>query len=150
MRIVVQRVGEASVAVEGRTVAAIGRGLLVLVGVGPEDVEEDAAWLSGKLARMRIFPDADGRMNLSLADIGGEALVVSQFTLYASTAKGNRPSFTAAAPPGLAERLYLRLADGLSRELGRPVPTGIFGADMSIFLRNEGPVTLAMDSRRRE
>lgn len=150
MRIVAQRVGEASVAVEGRIVASIGRGLLVLAGVGPEDTGEDALWLAGKLARMRVFPDGGGRMNLSLADIGGEALVVSQFTLYASTAKGNRPSFAGAAAPETAERLYLFLAEALGRELGRPVPTGIFGADMEVSLRNQGPVTVVMDSRRRE
>jgi D-tyrosyl-tRNA(Tyr) deacylase len=150
MRIVAQRVGEASVAVEGHKVASIGRGLLVLAGVGPEDTEEDALWLAGKLARMRIFPDGEGRMNLSVADIGGEALVVSQFTLFASTAKGNRPSFTGAAPPALAERIYLLLAEALGQELGRPVPTGVFGADMEVSLRNQGPVTVIMDSRRRE
>jgi D-tyrosyl-tRNA(Tyr) deacylase len=150
MRIVAQRVGEASVAVEGRMVASIGRGLLVFAGVGPDDTEEDALWLAGKLARMRIFPDGEGKMNLSVADIGGEALVVSQFTLFASTAKGNRPSFTGAAPPAAAERLYLFLAEAFGREIGRPVPTGIFGADMEVSLRNQGPVTVVMDSRRRE
>jgi D-aminoacyl-tRNA deacylase len=150
MRIVVQRVGEASVAVGGRLVAAIGPGLLVLAGVGPEDTEEDAAWLAGKLAHMRIFPDGDGKMNLSLLATGGEALVVSQFTLYASTARGNRPSFTGAAPPALAERLYLKMAADLAEELGKPVPTGVFGADMEICLKNLGPVTLCLDSRRRE
>lgn len=150
MRIVAQRVGEASVAVEGRTVAAIGRGLLLLAGVGPQDTEEDAAWLAGKLARMRIFPDTEGKMNLSVADIGGDVLVVSQFTLYASCAKGNRPSFTGAAAPAEAERLYLQLAAGLSREIGKAVPTGSFGADMHVTSRNEGPVTILLDSRNRE
>lgn len=150
MRIVAQRVGEASVSVEGRTVGAIGRGLLVLAGVGPEDTEEDALWLAGKLARMRIFPDAEGKMNLSVADIGGDALVVSQFTLFASTAKGNRPSFTGAAPAALAEKLYLFFAQELGRALGRPVPTGLFGADMEVALKNQGPVTLLMDSKQRE
>lgn len=150
MRIVAQRVGEASVAVEGRLVGSIGRGLLVLAGVGQQDTDEDAAWLAGKVARMRIFPDAEGKMNLSVADIGGEVLVVSQFTLYASTAKGNRPSFTGAAAPAEAERLYLKLAADLARELGKGVPTGIFGADMQVSLRNEGPVTIQMDSRNRE
>ena len=150
MRIVAQRVGKASVSVEERLVASIGRGLLLLVGVGPQDTDEDAAWLAGKLARMRIFPDAEGKMNLSVGDIGGEVLVVSQFTLYAATAKGNRPSFTGAAAPAEAERLYLRLAADLGKELGKGVPTGIFGADMQVALRNEGPVTLVMDSRNRE
>jgi D-tyrosyl-tRNA(Tyr) deacylase len=150
MRIVAQRVGEASVAVAGRTVAAIERGLLVLAGVGQGDTDEDAAWLAGKLARMRVFPDAEGKMNLSVADIAGQVLVVSQFTLYASTAKGNRPSFTGAAAPADAERLYLKLVSELARELGKPVPMGVFGADMQVALRNEGPVTLLMDSRDRE
>lgn len=150
MRVVVQRVGEASVSIEGRAVASIGRGLLVLVGVGPGDGEEDAAWLAGKVARMRIFPDAGGKMNLSVVDAGGEVLVVSQFTLYASTAKGNRPSFTGAAAPAEAERLYLKLAADLAREIGKPVPTGVFGADMQVGLRNDGPVTVLMDSRNRE
>lgn len=149
MRIVAQRVGEASVAVDGRTVSSIGRGLLALAGVGPQDTDEDAAWLAGKLARMRIFPDTEGKMNLSVLDIGGEVLVVSQFTLYASTAKGNRPSFIGAAAPAEAERLYLKLSADLARELGKPVPTGVFGADMQVSLRNEGPVTLVMDSRDR-
>src|SRR5688500_18995595 len=113
MRILAQRVGVATVTVDSRTVASIGRGLLVLAGVGHGDTDEDAAWLAGKLARMRIFPDAEGKMNLSVIDIGGEVLVVSQFTLYASTAKGNRPSFTGAAAPAEAERLYLKLAADL-------------------------------------
>lgn len=150
MRIVAQRVREASVTVDGRRVSAIGRGLLVFVGVGPADSESDAVWLAGKLARMRIFPDAEGKMNHSAADIGGEALVVSQFTLFASTTKGNRPSFTAAAPPALAESLYLRFASEMGRELGRPVPTGLFGAEMEVSLRNAGPVTIVMDSANRE
>ena len=150
MRIVAQRVGEASVSVEGEEIARIGRGLLVLAGVAPGDTAEDGDWLAGKLARMRIFPDSDGKMNLSLLDIAGEALVVSQFTLFASTAKGNRPGFSAAAGPDLAVPLYEGLAAALSRELGRPVPTGRFGADMDVSLRNEGPVTIVMDSKRRE
>jgi D-tyrosyl-tRNA(Tyr) deacylase len=150
MRIVAQRVGEASVSVGGGVIARIGRGLLVLAGVAPEDAREDAEWLAGKLARMRVFPDAEGRMNLSLIDIGGEALVVPQFTLFASTAKGNRPGFSGAAGPDLAIPLYEGLAAALARELGRPVPTGRFGAEMEVGLRNEGPVTIVMDSRRRE
>lgn len=150
MRIVAQRVGEASVTVSGRLVASIGRGLLVLAGVGPEDSEEDASWLAGKLARMRVFQDAEGKMNLSVADIGGEVLVVSQFTLFANTAKGNRPSFTGAGAPAVAERLYLFLAAELARELGKAVPTGEFGAEMEVALKNQGPVTIQMDSKRRD
>ena len=137
-------------AVTGAEIARIGRGLLVLAGVAPEDTPEDGAWLAGKLARLRIFADAEGKMNLSLADIGGEALVVSQFTLFASTAKGNRPGFQGAAGPDLAVPLYEAFSAALSRELGRPVATGRFGAEMEVFSRNQGPVTILMDSKRRE
>lgn len=150
MRIVAQRVGEAAVKVEGHTVASIGRGLLVLVGVAPQDSEADSVWLAGKLARMRIFPDADGKMNRSVIDFGGEVLVVSQFTLFASTARGNRPSFTGAAPPTHAESMYQRLAAEIAREIGKTVPTGLFGAEMEVSLRNEGPVTILLDSAIRE
>lgn len=150
MRIVAQRVGEASVSVDGSIIARIGRGLLVLAGVAPYDSVEDGEWLAGKLARMRIFPDAEGKMNLSLAEVGGEALVVSQFTLFASTAKGNRPGFSGAAGPDLAIPLYEAFAAALARESGRPVSLGRFGADMVVGLVNEGPVTIVMDSKRRE
>lgn len=150
MRIVAQRVGEASVSVDGTVIARIGRGLLVLAGVAPDDSAEDGGWLAGKLARMRIFPDGEGKMNLSLAEVAGEALVVSQFTLFASTAKGNRPGFSGAAGPDLAIPLYEAFAAALARESGRPVSLGRFGADMTVTLVNEGPVTIVMDSRRRE
>lgn len=150
MRIVAQRVGEASVSVAGEVIARIGRGLLILAGVAPDDSPGDGEWLAGKLARMRIFPDHEGKMNLSLSDIGGEALVVSQFTLFASTAKGNRPGFSGAAGPALAVPLYEAFAAALARELGRPVATGRFGADMEVALRNQGPVTILMDSKKRE
>jgi len=143
-------VGEAAVAVAGAEIARIGRGLLILAGVAPEDTPEDGVWLAGKLARLRIFADAEGKMNLSLADIGGEALVVSQFTLFASTAKGNRPGFQGAAGPDSAVPLYEAFTAALSRELGRPVATGRFGAEMEVFSRNQGPVTILMDSKRRE
>jgi D-tyrosyl-tRNA(Tyr) deacylase len=143
-------VGEAAVAVAGAEIARIGRGLLVLAGVAPEDTPEDGAWLAGKLARLRIFADGEGKMNLSLADIGGEALVVSQFTLFASTGKGNRPGFQGAAGPDLAVPLYEAFCAALSRELGRSVATGRFGAEMEVFSRNQGPVTILMDSKRRE
>lgn len=149
MRIVAQRVRTAAVAVDGETIASIGKGLLVLAGVAQDDSDEDAAWLASKLVRMRIFPDAGGKMNLSVADIGGGILVISQFTLFAETARGNRPSFTAAAAPEKAIPLYEALAARLGAELGRPVGTGRFGADMSVSLVNEGPVTIVMDSRER-
>lgn len=150
MRVVLQRVGEASVSVAGMTLASIGKGLLVLAGVAPEDGEGDAEWLAGKLARMRIFPDETGKMNRSVADVDGGVIVVSQFTLFAETAKGNRPGFSGAAPPEQALRLYRHLIASLERELGKPVGTGEFGADMAVSLRNEGPVTILLDSRARE
>jgi D-tyrosyl-tRNA(Tyr) deacylase len=150
MRVVAQRVGEAQVTVDGKIIATIGRGLLVLVGISPEDKADDGAWLAGKLIRMRIFPDLDGKMNLSVADILGDVLVVSQFTLFAATSKGNRPSFSTAAGPDLAIPLYENFAEQLSLALGRPVARGIFGADMTISLSNQGPVTLIMDSKIRE
>lgn len=137
-------------AVEGEMIASIGAGLLVLAGMAPDDTEEDAIWLAGKLVRMRIFPDGEGKMNRSVADISGGILVVSQFTLFAAVSKGNRPSFTGAAAPEKAIPLYEFLAASLGRELGRPVATGRFGADMAVTLRNDGPVTIIMDSRKRE
>lgn len=149
MKAVLQRVGEASVTVDDEAVGAIGRGLLVLLGVAGDDGAEDVAWLAGKTARLRIFADDAGRMNRSLADIGGEALVVSQFTLLAATRKGNRPAFVDAAPPELAVPLYERFCAALSAELGRPVATGRFGAAMRVALVNDGPVTLVLDSRDR-
>ncbi len=149
MRAVVQRVSQASVTVDGQQVAAIGAGLLILLGCGPDDEAQDIAWLSGKLARLRIFPDESGRMNRSLHDIAGEALVVSQFTLYADAAKGNRPSFTAAAPPALAETLYEDFCQALETQLGRPVERGRFAAHMQVALNYDGPVTIVMDTRER-
>jgi D-tyrosyl-tRNA(Tyr) deacylase len=150
MRAVVQRVSEASVRIGGTVRARIGPGLLILLGVEPADTAEDIAWLSGKLARLRIFRDAQGLMNRSVRDIGGEALVVSQFTLCASTKKGNRPSFTDAARPDVAIPLYEAFVRQLAADLGRPVATGEFGADMQVALVNDGPVTLWFDTRRRE
>ncbi|MFZ9940775.1 MAG: D-aminoacyl-tRNA deacylase [Luteolibacter sp.] len=150
MRVVIQRVAEASVSVDGSSVSSIGRGLLLLLGVGPEDADEDIEWLSAKICGMRIFSDADGKMNLSVCDISGEILVVSQFTLYASTKKGNRPSFLDSAPPSLAEPLYRKFCDALEARIGKPVGRGIFGADMKVALLNDGPVTIVMDSRARE
>ena len=144
MRAVVQRVSSASVRVDGETVGACGRGLLVLVGAGHEDSPETAARLAAKIARLRIFPDDGGRFDRSLLDVGGEALVVSQFTLLADTRKGNRPSFTAAAEPDRAEPLVVAFCETL-RELGVPVATGVFGARMEVELVNDGPVTIVLD-----
>ena len=138
-----QRVGEARVRVGGETVGEIGPGLCVFVGVARGDGDEDAAWLAGKLARLRIFPDEAGRFDRSLLETGGAALVVSQFTLLADTAKGNRPSFTEAAPPEQAEPLYERVCAEL-RALGIPVAQGVFGAKMEVELVNDGPVTIVL------
>ena len=150
MRAVIQRVSEAAVSVDENQVSRIGPGLLVLLGVEEADAEEDISWLSGKVARMRIFSDAEGKMNLSVIENGGEIIVVSQFTLHASTKKGNRPSFLKAAAPGMSEPLYERFCDALEGELGKPVGRGIFGADMKVALVNDGPVTIVIDSRARE
>lgn len=145
MRAVIQRVSEASVAVEGRVVGAIRRGLLILLGVGIGDGEAEARLLAEKSANLRIFPDEEGRFNRSLLDIGGEALVVSQFTLYADTRRGRRPSFSAAAPPEIAAPLVETFANEL-RRLGVAVSTGQFGAMMQVALVNDGPVTILLDS----
>ena len=150
MRAVIQRVRRAAVAIDGETVAAIGPGMLVLLGVEDGDGPEDLDWLVGKVARMRIFADSENRMNLSLAESGGEALAVSQFTLHASTRKGNRPSFIRAAAPVLSEPLYEDFCRRLEAELARPVGRGRFGAEMQVELLNDGPVTLSIDSRLRE
>jgi D-tyrosyl-tRNA(Tyr) deacylase len=147
MRAVVQRVSSASVDVEGERIATIGRGLLVLLGVGRADDEGDVAWLADKLVGLRIFPDAHGQMNLALAEVGGEILVVSQFTLLGDCRKGRRPSYSDAAEPDTARRLYALLVERL-RALGRPVAEGLFGAMMSVALTNDGPVTLLLDSKR--
>ncbi len=148
MRLVVQRVREASVAIDGRTVAAIGRGLLILCGAARGDTEEDAIWLAGKTARLRIFEDDAGKMNLDITAIRGEALVVSQFTLFGDCRKGNRPSFMEAADPAEGERLYEHYVAAL-RVNGLPVQTGVFRAMMHVALVNDGPVTLILDSRER-
>jgi len=150
MRAVIQRVSEASVKIDGDLVSVIGAGLLVLLGVEAGDGLDDVAWLSGKIARMRIFPDAEGKMNQSVLDAGGEIIVVSQFTLYASTHKGNRPSFLRSAHPGQAEPLYLEFCSVMEGELGKPIGRGRFGADMQVSLVNDGPVTILVDSRARE
>jgi D-tyrosyl-tRNA(Tyr) deacylase len=145
MLAVVQRVSEAKVSVEGRTVAAVGPGLLVLLGVAAGDDERDAAYLAAKIAHLRVFADDERRMNRSLLDVGGEALVVSQFTLYGDCRKGRRPAFTRAAPPADAERLYDRFIEELSA-LGVPTRAGEFGAMMAVSLTNDGPVTLIVRS----
>ncbi|WP_343747944.1 D-aminoacyl-tRNA deacylase [Fluviicola sp.] len=150
MRLVIQRVSQASVRVEDQITGAINQGLLVLLGIEQADSEEDTDWLLQKLIQMRIFSDAEGKMNCSLQDINGELLVVSQFTLHASTKKGNRPSFIAAARPEQAIPLYESFIRKASQLLGKKVETGIFGADMKVALINDGPVTITIDSKNRE
>ena len=150
MRTVIQRVTSASVSIGGEVVGEIGKGVMLLLGITPEDTQQDADWLVGKVSRLRIFDDANGVMNLSLQDTGGEALVVSQFTLMASYKKGNRPSYIHAAPPAVAIPLYEYFVAQLQQTLGRPVPTGRFGADMQVSLTNDGPVTIVMDSKNPE
>lgn len=150
MRAVVQRVSEASVTIAGREVARVGRGLLILLGIEDADSPEDAQWLAGKIARLRIFSDSEGRMNADLTDVTGCALVVSQFTLHASTKKGNRPSFIRAARPEVAVPLYELLLKLLEAELGTTVARGEFGADMQVSLVNDGPVTICIDTKARE
>jgi D-aminoacyl-tRNA deacylase len=150
MRALVQRVRHAEVQVEGRITGAIGIGLLVLAGMRADDSPEDRDWLARKIVQMRVFSDAAGVMNLALHEVGGEILAVSQFTLFASTRKGNRPSWSGAAPPTIAQPLFEDFVAALARELGKPVPTGVFGADMQVALVNDGPVTVWLDSRNRE
>ena len=145
VRALVQRVSEASVEVDGQRVAEIGPGLLVLVAAGAGDGSEQAVWTAGKVARLRVFPDADGRMNRSVIDTGGDVLVVSQFTLYGDASRGNRPGFTGAAPPEEAETLVERFAAEL-HELGVPVQQGVFRAHMHVALVNDGPVTIWIES----
>ena len=150
MRVVLQRVSQASVTVEGRVTGAIGRGLLVFAGAAADDTAEDRDWLARKVVQLRVFEDDGGVMNRSVAEVAGDLLAVSQFTLYASTRKGNRPSWSGAAPPDVERPMFDAFGATLARELGRPVPTGVFGADMQVALVNDGPVTIAIDSRSRE
>ena len=150
MRAVIQRVLEASVTIEDETVSRIGPGLLILLGVEEIDEAEDVEWLTSKIAKIRIFSDADGKMNLSVTETGSDALVVSQFTLHASTKKGNRPSFLRAATPSHSKPLYEAFCAAMEREIGKPVGRGIFGSDMKVALVNDGPVTILIDSRARE
>ncbi|GBC99230.1 D-aminoacyl-tRNA deacylase [bacterium HR17] len=147
MRAVVQRVTQAWVQVDGREVARIGTGVLVFVGVGQRDTEDDARYLASKIAHLRIFEDAEGKLNRSLLEVGGAALIVSNFTLYGDCRKGRRPSFTDAAPPAHAQALYERFCALLAEE-GVPVQTGVFQAHMSVGAVNDGPVTLLLDSQR--
>jgi len=150
MRTVIQRVLESSVTIEGKIIAKIGPGLLILLGIEEGDATDDITWLCAKIAKMRIFPDAEGKMNLSVVDIKGDIIVVSQFTLHASTKKGNRPSFLRAANPSISEPLYENFCRTLETELAKPIGRGIFGADMKISLINDGPVTILVDSRAKE
>lgn len=150
MRVVLQRVSEASVSIHGTVAGSIGCGLVLLVGCEPTDGPEDIDWLATKLVQLRLFDDAAGDMNQSLIDVHGEILLISQFTLFASTRKGTRPSWHRAAKPEIAKPLYEAFHQRLEAVLGRPVPTGEFGADMQVSLVNDGPVTLLIDSKARE
>lgn len=150
MRAILQRVTHASVTIEGKRTARIGPGLLVLLGIEDADAEQDIEWLSAKIVQMRIFDDAEGVMNLSLKDIGGELLLVSQFTLHASTKKGNRPSYIRASKAPVAIPLYEKMIVQLSHDLGKPIQTGVFGADMKVELLNDGPVSIWLDTRAKE
>lgn len=149
MRVVLQRVSSASVTVDHKVNAVIKEGILVLLGIENEDTDEDISWLCKKIANLRIFSDEDGLMNYSVLDTGGDAIVVSQFTLHASTKKGNRPSYTKAAKPAKAIPLYDDFIKKMEKELGKPVGTGEFGADMKVELLNDGPVTIILDSKNR-
>jgi D-tyrosyl-tRNA(Tyr) deacylase len=150
MRVVIQRVLEASVVVDEKVVGAINNGLLVLLGIEDADTEEDINWLSNKIVGLRLFDDAEGVMNLSVKDIGGDILLISQFTLMASTKKGNRPSYIKASKPPIAVPLYEQMIATLTNDLGKAVQTGIFGADMKVSLINNGPVTITIDSKNKE
>ena len=150
MRSVIQRVSEASVTINGTVKGAIKTGLLVLLAVEESDSTDDIEWLSGKIVRLRIFNDAEGVMNRSVQDVNGELLLVSQFTLFASTKKGNRPSYSRSAAPGIAIPLYEKFIARLTLDFGKPVQTGEFGAHMVVSLANDGPVTIIIDSKLRE
>jgi len=150
MRVVIQRVLEASVVVDEKVVGSIQNGLLVLLGIEDADTEEDIHWLSNKIVGLRLFDDAEGVMNLSVKDIGGDILLISQFTLMASTKKGNRPSYIKASKPPIAVPLYEQMIAALTNDLGKKIQTGIFGADMKVSLINNGPVTITIDSKNKE
>lgn len=150
MKAVIQRVTEASVTIDGITVAEIEKGLLVLIGIEDADTKEDSVWLTAKIANLRIFGDENEVMNLSLKDTNGDIIVVSQFTLHAQTKKGNRPSYIKASKPDVAIPLYETFVKQMEMELGKPVQTGQFGADMKVRLLNDGPVTIVIDTKNKE
>ncbi len=150
MRVLLQRVSEAAVRVDGRVVGEIGAGLLLLVGAEAEDGEADIRWLAQKIAKLRVFDDEAGVMNRSVCDVGGDVLAVSQFTLFASVKKGNRPSWSRAAPGAVSQPLFDAFVAAMSQEIGKPVPTGVFGADMQVHLVNDGPITVWLDSKAPE
>ncbi len=150
MKVVIQRVNEASVSIDGQVAGAIQKGLMVLLGIETADTMEDVDWLSNKIVQMRIFDDAEGVMNLSVKEVGGNILLVSQFTLHASTKKGNRPSYIAAAKHDISIPLYEAMIKKLTTDMGAPIQTGVFGADMKVALINNGPVTIIVDSKNKE
>ncbi|MBZ4188484.1 D-aminoacyl-tRNA deacylase [Niabella beijingensis] len=150
MKVVIQRVSEASISIDGTIFSSIGRGLLVLAGIEDADTEEDISWLSQKITQLRIFDDTDGVMNRSVKDINGAVLLVSQFTLQASTKKGNRPSYIKASKPDIALPVYEKMICRLEEDLGKKISTGMFGADMKVQLINDGPVTIIIDSKNKE
>ena len=150
MRAVIQRVSEASVTIDSKIKGSIAKGLLILLGIEDADTNEDIEWLSGKITRLRIFGDETGAMNLSVADVNGDILLISQFTLHANTKKGNRPSFLKAAKPPIAIPLYKKFIAQLEMDLKKSIQTGKFGADMKVNLLNDGPVTIIIDSKNRE
>lgn len=150
MRIVIQRVSESSVMIDQKVKSSIGKGLLILLGIEDSDTDEDSKWLCQKIVNLRIFPDENGVMNKSILENGGDILVVSQFTLHASTKKGNRPSYIKASKPDFAIPMYEKFVRQLENDLGKPIGTGEFGADMKVTLINDGPVTILIDSRNKE
>lgn len=150
MRVVIQRVGKASVMVDEKVTGQIGKGLLVLLGIEDTDTDEDIQWLSGKIVNLRIFNDEEGVMNNSVIDVDGNILLVSQFTLHASTKKGNRPSYIRASKPDFAIPTYEKMIAQLEKDFGKKIQTGIFGADMKVELLNDGPVTIVIDSKSKE
>lgn len=150
MRTVIQRVSKASVTVDGKVISSIDTGLLIFLGIANEDTQEDIDWLTKKIVNLRIFNDTDGVMNNALLDVGGDVIVVSQFTLHAATKKGNRPSYMKAARPEVAIPLYESFIETMEQQIGKKVGTGIFGADMKVDLVNDGPVTILIDTKNKE